>query len=53
MPYRLLAVSIIGVALVALSTAADDKKDEFKPSKDEKAVIDLTNAERKRPTCRR
>jgi uncharacterized protein YkwD len=45
MTRRLFAV--LAVVVACSLAAADDKKDELKLSKDEKALLELTNAERK------
>ena len=46
MTRRLLAA--LAVVVACSLAAADDKKDELKLSKDEKALLELTNAERKK-----
>ena len=49
-PQRLLVLFFVCVAapLACADGKKDDKKDEFKLTEDEQAVIDLTNAERKK-----
>lgn len=44
---RLLSAAVFALALAPLA-AAQEKKGEFKLSKDEQEIIDLTNAERKK-----
>ena len=46
MPRRFLAPLVVFLAFSP--AAADDRKDEFKLSKDEQALLDMTNAERKK-----
>ena len=41
-------VTALAVAVACSLAAADDKKDDLKLSKDEKALLDRTNAERKK-----
>jgi uncharacterized protein YkwD len=43
---RSVFATVLGFALLSLVAAEEPKKEEFKLTKDEQAVIDLTNAER-------